>query len=137
MQGATAESQAHSTPGLSAGTLIFDGDCGFCSATARWAKRRLSDEYRVISSQEADLAGLGLTDEDVARSAWWIDVQGTRSEEHRCIAQALRSMGALWPILGRMLTLRPVSPVARWTYRLVAGNRYRLPRFGHPAKCDR
>ena len=132
----TAESNPPPPPAFS-GTLIYDGDCGFCTATARWAERRLSDDYQVVPSQQTDLAAFGLTDEDVARSAWWIDPNGTRSDEHRCIANALRAMRAHWPALGRLLTLRPISPLAGWTYRLIAGNRYRLPRFGSPTKCDR
>lgn len=124
-------------PPLPAGTLVFDGDCGFCTATARWVERRLSDDYQVVASQQTDLAALGLSDNDAARSAWWIDPDGTRFDEHRCIAKALRAMPAPWPPLGRLLTLGPISPLAGWTYRLIAGNRYRLPRFGHPTKCDR
>ena len=134
--GATAEPKPPSPP-LPPGTLIYDGDCGFCTATARWASRRLNDDYRVVPSQQSDLAALGLTHADVARSAWWIDPDGTRSDEHQCIAKALRAMRAPWPALGRLLTLGPISPLARWTYRFVAGNRYRLPRFGSPTKCDR
>ncbi len=136
MPGATAEPNPF-TPPLSAGTLIFDGDCGFCTATARWVERRLSDDYQVVASQQDDLAALGLTDDDVARSAWWIDPDGTRFDEHRCIAKCLRAMRAPWPALGRLLTLGPISPLAGWTYRLVAGNRYRLPRFGRPRACKR
>ena len=136
MSGAIAEPNPPSPP-LPAGTLIYDGDCGFCTATARWAERRLSDDYRVVASQQADLGGLGLTEEDVARSAWWIDPDGARSDEHRCIAKALRAMRAPWPALGRLLALGPISPLAGWTYRFVAGNRNRLPRFGNPTRCDR
>ncbi|MXW57637.1 MAG: DUF393 domain-containing protein [Acidimicrobiia bacterium] len=134
--GATAEPNPPSPP-LTSGTLIYDGDCGFCTATARWAERRLNDDYRVVPSQQADLAAVGLTQDDVDRSAWWIEPDGTRSDEHRCIAEALRAMRAPWPALGRLLTLGPISPLARGVYRLIAENRYRLPRFGSPKKCDR
>ena len=125
MPGATAEPNPPSPP-IPSGTLIYDGDCGFCTATARWAERRLSDDYRVVPSQQADLDALDLTQEDVARSAWWIDPNGSRFDEHRCIAAALRAMSGPWPTVGRLLTLGPISPLARWTYRLVANNRYRI-----------
>lgn len=120
---------------LSAGTLIYDGDCGFCTATARWVERRLSDDYQVIPSQQTDLDALGLTQDDVARSAWWIDSDGTGSDEHRCIAKALGAMRAPWPALGRVLTLGPISPLARGVYRLVANNRYRIRRPGSAPTC--
>lgn len=135
MPGATAEPNPPSPPTLS-GTLIYDGDCGFCTATARWAERRLSDDYRVVPSQQTDLAAFGLTNEDATRSAWWIDPDGTRSDEHRCIAKALRAMRPPWPALGRLLTLGPISPLARGAYRLVANNRYRI-RWPGAKRCDR
>ncbi len=132
---ATAEPNPPSPP-LPSGTLIYDGDCGFCTATARWVERRLRDDYQVVPSQQADLAALGLTQEEVARSAWWIDPDGTRSDEHRCIAKALRAMPNPWPALGRLLTLGPISPLARGVYRLVANNRFRI-RWPGTTKCDR
>ena len=132
--GATAEPHPPSLP-ISSGTLVYDGDCGFCTATARWAQRRLSDTYQVIPSQQADLDALGLSQEDVARSAWWIDPDGTRSDEHHSIAKALRAMHAPWPALGRILTFGPISPLACWTYRLVAKNRFRI-RWPGATKCD-
>ena len=116
--------------------MIYDGDCGFCTATARWAKRRLSDEYQVVPSQQVDLGYLGLTENDVTRSAWWIDPDGTRWDEHRSIAGALRAMGGPWAAVGRLLTLRPISPLARGVYRLVASNRYRI-RWPGSTRCDR
>ncbi len=124
-------------PPLHSGTLVYDGDCGFCTTTALWAKRRLSDDYRVVPSQQADLDALGLSVEDAARSAWWIDPDGTRSDEHQCIAEALRAMPAPWPALGRLLTLGPVSPLARSAYRLIARNRHRMPRFSSSTRCQR
>ena len=136
MPAATAEPDSHLSPPVSAGILIYDGDCGFCTATARWVELRLSDDYRVVPSQQADLGALGLTDEDVARSAWWIGPDGVRWGEHRSIAGALRAMSGPWPAIGRLLTLRPISPLARWTYRLVADSRYRI-RWPGAAKCDR
>ncbi|WP_419923808.1 thiol-disulfide oxidoreductase DCC family protein [Candidatus Poriferisocius sp.] len=133
---ATAEPHPLSRP-LPAGTLIYDGDCGFCTSIARWVERRISDDYLVVPSQQVDLGTIGLTDEDVARSAWWIDPDGTRSDEHRSIAGALRAMSRPWPAVGRLLTLGPINPLAGWTYRMIAANRYRLPRFGNPRRCDR
>lgn len=117
--------------------LVYDGDCGFCTATARWAQRRLSDDYRVVPSQQIDLVALSLTEEDVARSAWWIDADGTRRDDHRSIAGALGAMGGMWPMVGRLLTLGPISPLARWAYRLVANNRFRIRWPGTRPTCNR
>ena len=124
------------SPSVPAGMLIYDGDCGFCTATARWAERRLSDDYQVVPSQQVDLASLGLSDEDVIRSAWWIRPDGTRWDEHRSIAGALGAMTGPWPAVGRLLTLGPINPLARGVYRLVANNRYRI-RWPGATRCDR
>ncbi len=120
-----------------AGTLIYDGDCGFCTATALWVERRLSDSYQVVPFQKANLDALGLTNADVIRSAWWIDPDGTRFDEHRCIAKALSAMAGLWLLLGRVLTAKPISPLASWTYRLIARNRHRIHKPGKTPACNR
>lgn len=125
------------SPPISSGTLVYDGDCGFCTATARWVERRLSDDYQVVASQQADLGALGLTEKDVTRSAWWIGPDGTRADEHRCIAAALRAMGGPWPAVGWLMTLGPINPLARGVYRLVANNRYRIRRPGTRPTCNR
>ena len=135
--GATAEPHTHSSPPITAGTLVYDGDCGFCTTTARWVERRLSDDCQVIPSQQADLAALGLSADDVARSAWWIGPDGTRWDEHQSIAGALGTMSGPWPTVGRLLTLGPINPLARWVYRLVADNRYRIRRPGTRPTCNR
>ena len=148
MPGATAEPGSSSPPGATAnpdpfapstpaGLLVYDGDCGFCTATARWVERRLSDDYVVVPSQQADLVALGLTDDDVARSAWWIGPDGIRWDEHRSVAGALGAMKGLWPVVGRLLTLGPISLLARWVYRRVAANRYRIRKPGTDPTCDR
>ncbi len=136
MSGATARGGS-STPPAEAGLLIYDGDCGFCTATARWVQRRLPDGSHVVASQEADLGVLGLTAEDVARSAWWIGIDGVPLDEHRSMAGALRAMGGLWSVLGRLLTFGPISPLAGFVYRRVAANRYRIRKPGTSPTCDR
>ena len=51
--------------------LIFDGDCGFCSAYARWAATRLGAGAAVLAWQDIDdLATVGLDRQDVDCAAW-------------------------------------------------------------------
>ena len=131
----TAEDRSLS-PTFPSGILVYDGDCGFCTATARWVESRLSDDYQVVPSQQADLGALNLTEDDVTRSAWWIGSDGTRWDDHRSIAGALGAMGGVWPAVGRLLVLGPINPLARGAYRLVANNRYRI-RWPGATRCDR
>ena len=137
MPGATAEAHNRSSPPITAGTLVYDGDCGFCTTTACWVERRMSGDCRVIPSQQADLDALGLSADDVARSAWWIGPDGTLWDEHQCIAGALCAISGPWPAIGQLLTLGPMNTLARWVYRLVADNRHRIRRPRTPSTCTR
>ncbi|RMH78140.1 MAG: DUF393 domain-containing protein, partial [Actinomyces sp.] len=83
--------------------LVYDGDCGFCTASAHWIARRLPAGTPVVAAADADLDGLGLSDHDVATAAWWIDPDGGRHRGHRAIARALVAAGGLWTLVGRML----------------------------------
>src|SRR5207248_7918382 len=48
---------------VSGSTLVFDGDCGFCTATARFIERRIPTSARVVPWQRLDLDDVGLTRE--------------------------------------------------------------------------
>jgi len=115
--------------------LVYDGDCGFCTRSATWVRRRLPAhaDVAVAPWQELDLPALRLSSSDVAEAAWWVDETGARHRGHLAMAAALRAIGGRWALLGRVLTLPLVSPLAALAYRLVARYRYRLP--GSTAAC--
>jgi predicted DCC family thiol-disulfide oxidoreductase YuxK len=108
-------------------TLVYDGACGFCSGTARAARRRLPKDVRVVPYQEADLGSLGLTEEEAARTAWWIEPDGMRRPGHEAIAGALRAMGGIWELAGQVIDVPVLRPIASDVYDLVSRNRGRLP----------
>lgn len=108
--------------------LIFDGDCGFCTASARWIERRLSPGHPVVAWQTLDtLEPFHLTTHDVETAAWWIDVTGTAHGGARAIARSLIACEGAWPWVGRLLLVPPVSWLAAVVYRQVARHRHRLP----------
>ena len=104
--------------------LIFDGDCGFCTASARWIEAR---GQRVEAWQTLDLAELRLTVADVDEAAWWIDETGKKHRGHLAIGHALRAGGGGWGFVGAVLVRPPVSWLAKPVYTLVARNRDKLP----------
>ncbi len=111
--------------------LVYDGECGFCVAAAKWIDARWNGPVRpdAISAQElgADgLARLGLTIRDAARVAWWVE-DGHAEGGHLAIARALRAAGGSWGFVGRVLLHPPARWVAWSLYGLVAANRGRLP----------
>lgn len=119
----------HAEPGQAAPhlpALVYDGGCAFCERCATWIAARLPTGTPVLASQQADLAGLGLTPEQAADAAWWIDTGGRLHRGHRAIAAALRACRGGWGTLGRILTWPGISLPAAGVYGLVARNRHRL-----------
>jgi predicted DCC family thiol-disulfide oxidoreductase YuxK len=91
------------------------------------ARRHLSPTIRVVPYQKAELEELGLTREEAANTAWWIEPDGTRRPGHEAVAGALRAMGGIWELAGRVVDLPLLRPVASDLYDLVSRNRGRLP----------
>jgi predicted DCC family thiol-disulfide oxidoreductase YuxK len=107
--------------------LVFDGDCGFCTSSARWIEARLPADTAVEPWQSLDLDSLGLTEADVTAAAYWVDDEGGLHRGHLAIGRALVTAGGLWGIVGRLLVSPPLTWVARPVYALVARYRYKLP----------
>lgn len=113
-----------------AATLLFDGDCGLCSSSARLAAR-IAPDVTVIAYQHADLPAYGVTAAECSDAVQWVGT-GEPVAGAPAVARVLLAGRAGWPLLGRLMLL----PGARWlaarVYRAVAANRYRLP-GGTPA----
>lgn len=114
---------------------MYDGDCGFCTACARFIERRIPTDARILPWQVTDLGALGLRAEECAEAVQWVGVDGQRSAGPDAIARLLAGSTAPWRALGRLLRLPPVRALAWPVYRWVARNRGRLP-GGTPA-CAR
>ena len=114
-------------------TLLFDGDCAFCTRSADVARRVLPAGVDVVAWQFADLDAFGTTAERARSEVLWVDRDGTVSGGAPAVARALRAAGLPWALAGAVLSVPPVRWVAPFVYRLVAANRYRLP--GGTAAC--
>ncbi|MFJ8584772.1 thiol-disulfide oxidoreductase DCC family protein [Streptomyces sp. NPDC093595] len=113
--------------------LVFDGDCGFCTASVAFVERRLQPGCDVVAWQRADLPALGVTPERAAHEVLWVTPVGTVYGGARAVAKILLYTGRGWAPLGALLMLPPMRWAARGVYRLVADNRRRLP--GGTAAC--
>ena len=116
-------------------TLIYDGDCGICLDSVLWARAHLrpGEDVTFVANQEIhDLDAYGLTRDDVASAAWWVDADGTTYGGHEAAAKTLERCNGPWPTVGRSLGVWPLRPGARALYRWVADNRHRLSRKGRP-----
>ncbi len=112
-------------------TLVYDGDCAFCSSSARLLEK-IGPDAQLVAWQQTDLGALGLTEEEAAAAVQWVGVDGAVRSGHEGIAAALASAGGVWGFGGRALLLPGISQLAAVAYRLVAANRHLLP-GGTPA----
>ena len=110
------------------GLLMYDGDCGFCSRTAAWLRRRLGPGFEVTASQRIqDLDAFDLSRRDVHEAAYWIDPNGRRYRAHLAIVRALESSGGVLGYLATIGRIWPFEPLAERLYFLIARNRHRFP----------
>ncbi|GAA3619192.1 hypothetical protein GCM10022199_24610 [Marihabitans asiaticum] len=114
--------------------LVFDGDCGMCTRSARLAERlrASSGDFAVEPSQRLDLPALGLSQEQCDEALQWVAADGTISSAQDAVAQAL--LAARWFVrpLGAIISLPSINSVAGVVYRWVARNRHLFP-GGTPA----
>ncbi len=113
-------------------TLVYDGDCAFCTSSVRWVRRARLRVDAVTAWQHADLAALGLTPEQCEAKLQWVADDGSVSSGHEAVARLLLGSALPWRPLGRLLLVPPLSWVAAGAYAWVAANRHRLP-GGTPA----
>ncbi len=111
--------------------LVYDGDCAFCKKCARLLEK-IEPCAEIIAWQCADLAELGITEEQATDAVQLVQVEGKIRSGHEAIGTILSTAGGTWKILGRTILLPGISPIAAKVYRLVADNRSRLP-GGTPA----
>lgn len=111
-------------------TLVFDGDCGFCTSSAGWVARRWRAPARVVPWQRLPagvLDRLGLTEAQVSGAAWWVDGAGRTWRGHLAVARSLEPAGGGWAAVGRALRVPPFRWLAAAVYAVVARVRGRLP----------
>lgn len=111
--------------------LVYDGDCAFCTSSARLLKK-IGPVAEMVAWQQTDLDALGLSEEAASAAVQWVQIDGTIRSGHEAIAVALTGAGGIWALAGRALLSPGIAPIAAGAYRLVAANRHRLP-GGTPA----
>jgi predicted DCC family thiol-disulfide oxidoreductase YuxK len=110
-------------------TLVFDGDCGFCTASVNRLNRWCKPAARTVPWQELDLAAHGLTEAQVTRAVQWLPVSESAPVRSGAKAVARVLLRSRWPWrpLGALILVPPFSWLAAIGYRIIAANRYRLP----------
>lgn len=111
--------------------LIFDGDCAFCSSSARLLDRMTRQKLRIEPYQFLDLESMGISLGD-AQSAVQFLSNGQRFSGARAIAEALVASKTFWASAGWFIKAPVILSFAELVYMLIAKNRHRLP-GGTPA----
>jgi predicted DCC family thiol-disulfide oxidoreductase YuxK len=106
-------------------TLVYDGECEFCTRLARWVETR--NRGRRVSARANQEAGviesLGLTRGEVDRATWAVETSGRKFEGAAAINRVLRELGGGWWLLGSLYVVPPVRWVEDLYYRRVARRR--------------
>ena len=123
-------------------TVIFDGECGVCTATVR--KLHQYDRRKVLAfrpCQSVPLDGIqGITPTKCLRSFWAVADDGTIASGSDGAGLILTAMlNNRWPY--RIMRWPGVRQIAMFGYDLVASNRRKLPGDKpwcqqHPEDCD-
>jgi predicted DCC family thiol-disulfide oxidoreductase YuxK len=114
--------------------LVFDGDCAFCTTSARFLERWVvrNGSTSLAPWQQLDLDQLGLTAEQCMAAVQWVGESGQVLSGHSAIAATLRAGHAVWRPLGALLLAPGCSWLAGHLYTWVAAHRNALP-GGTPA----
>ena len=119
-------------------TIVYDGDCGFCTWSATLLRRLVPALPRLVDGTNGDLSGLELDRDDTQRSAWLI-VRDRDGLHHFSGADVLGEVLRRQPtpahrVVGHLLGVPVVAAVAQEAYHLIARNRHRLP--GGTTSCE-
>jgi predicted DCC family thiol-disulfide oxidoreductase YuxK len=106
--------------------LLFDGDCGFCTAAAGRLSRWSRGDLTVEPWQQTDIAALSITPEQCAEAVWFAEGPH-RSSGGAAIADALGHCRQPWRAIGAVIGWRAIARLTEGAYRIVAANRHRLP----------
>jgi predicted DCC family thiol-disulfide oxidoreductase YuxK len=108
-------------------TIIYDGDCAFCTWSVTKGQRLLRADVTAVPWQRADLPTLGVDPDAAARAVQWVAPGAGPQAGHRAVAAWLIASGLLWSLAGRLLLIPPVSWLAAGAYHVISRNRHRIP----------
>ena len=123
---AASQTTAGTKPSAALGLLIFDGDCGFCTVAARKFADFAGESADIMPWQGLDLAEYGLTEQQCSAAVYWVEA-GDHYRGADAVAKSLQVCSPAFRLLGKIMSVPPVSWLARGLYPLIAKYRYKLP----------
>jgi predicted DCC family thiol-disulfide oxidoreductase YuxK len=113
-------------------TLIFDGDCGFCTTVANRIVKLSKTRIVAVPWQFADLRQFSLTQAEVADRVY-LAIDDQNFGGHEAFAMVFRVQpNSVLRFMGKIMMSRNLRWASMPMYRLVARYRHKLP-GGTPA----
>ncbi|PSK91371.1 putative DCC family thiol-disulfide oxidoreductase YuxK [Murinocardiopsis flavida] len=116
--------------------LIYDGDCGFCTRSVRFAER-LAAGVVPVPWQATDLVALGTSEERARREVLLIEEEDIVYGGARAVSALLRRSRGTWRAAGYAMALPGIRSAASLAYRGIAANRFRFPGVTPACKLPR
>ena len=113
--------------------MIFDGDCAFCSSSARVLRKLTKNNLPIEPYQFLKLSDYDLNEELTSKAVYYV----TSKESYagaKAIARFLLDSKTPWALLGFLLNLPVIISIAELVYAWIAKNRHRLP--GGTPECS-
>ena len=109
--------------------FLFDGDCGFCTVSARWLQRHVRPAVPIVPWQGEPAEVTDPLRDQLARSVVLLDdAQRPSATAGLAVAILLTTSPHRWArVAGRVMRLPLLRPGVELVYRVIAANRYRLP----------
>jgi len=120
-------------------TVLYDGDCGICTAFKVEAERRdRENRLRFVPFQSSDLDQVApdVTREMASKAVYLVQADGQRFRGARAFFEAMRRLPGPWGWVGAIGALPLLSLFAEPFYRLVAHNRAALSRWLGLDACE-
>jgi predicted DCC family thiol-disulfide oxidoreductase YuxK len=113
-------------------TLIFDGDCSFCTSVAKHFEKRSFTPLAIAPWQRANLAAFGLTEAEACAQVYLVR-DGQLYGGAEAFAELMHLQGdPFHRLVAWGMRLPGIRRLMAWGYQLIARNRHRLP-GGTPA----
>lgn len=119
------------------GIVIFDGDCGICTAVAEWLMSQDRDRRLIVKPyQFVDLPTIHPElNKTTASKAVQFVVGDKRHAGARAMFEALRRLPGIWGVIGAVWAFPPLALLAEPFYRAFAANRTRISVWTGKTAC--
>jgi predicted DCC family thiol-disulfide oxidoreductase YuxK len=107
--------------------MIFDGDCGFCTASVNVIRRWIHPDCDIEPWQFTNIEQFHLTAEECTTAVQFVTSDRSVYSGSRAVMQMLRTAPLPWPVLGAIGDAPGVAFIADHVYRWIATNREKLP----------